>query len=278
MSVCERVAIVGLGLVGGSLARDLAARGVRVAAYDADAEHLAKAQEEGVVHEALDATLIGVRSAEIIILAVPVDAAIVILRRLAPLAANARLITDVGSTKARIVATAVAAGLGSRFVGAHPMAGGHRSGWGASCTNLFERAPVYLCPAANASESSICLATALWQELGGRPVPMNAEEHDRKLAWTSHLPHVVSAAVGLALEGAGLGRHDLGPGGRDVTRLAGSSPEMWTAIAHDNAAAIGTALAAAEAEIAAFRRALAEPNPTALRERFTAARAWFAAH
>src|SRR5215217_4372824 len=116
MSVCESAAIVGLGLIGGSIARDLAARGVRVCAYDANADQLAMAVREGVVHEALDATLAGARDAEIIIVAVPVDSAVVVLRRLAAHSARAKLVTDVGSTKARIVATAMEAGFGERFV------------------------------------------------------------------------------------------------------------------------------------------------------------------
>ena len=104
---------------------------------------------------------------------------------------------------------------------------------------------------------------------------MSAEQHDLKLAWTSHLPHMVSTALALALARAGVDRADLGPGGRDVTRLAGSSPEMWTAIALENAPAIDSALAAAEVEIAAFRRALAQTDAAALHERFSAARIWF---
>jgi prephenate dehydrogenase len=104
---------------------------------------------------------------------------------------------------------------------------------------------------------------------------MDAERHDQQLAWTSHLPHIVSTAVALALAGAGVGREDLGPGGRDITRLAGSSPDVWTAIASENAVALDDALAAAEVEIAAFRHALALSDTHALRERFTAANTWF---
>ncbi|HMA25038.1 MAG TPA: prephenate dehydrogenase/arogenate dehydrogenase family protein, partial [Gemmatimonadaceae bacterium] len=123
------VAIVGLGLIGGSLARDLAERGVHVRAYDADPYHLRSALRDGFVAEAMDATLGGVCDAEIVIVAVPVDAATEVLRQIAPYAGNAKLITDVGSTKSRIVALAGELGLGGRFVGSHPMAGDHRSGW-----------------------------------------------------------------------------------------------------------------------------------------------------
>ena len=275
MSVCESAAIVGLGLVGGSIARDLAARGVRVSGFDAHDGHLAKALAENIVHESLDASLTGAKDVELIVIAVPVDETVDVLHRLAAVGPRARLITDVGSTKARIVATARDVGLGNRFVGAHPMAGGHRSGWDASASGLFEGARVYLCPADGAADGALHMARALWEALGGRPTCIDAAEHDRTLAWTSHLPHVASAAVALALARVGFGRHDLGPGGRDITRLAGSSPAMWTAIARENARDIDAALAAAEEEIAGFRRALATLDGNALRERFTAARDWF---
>jgi prephenate dehydrogenase len=275
MTACTSAAVIGLGLIGGSLSRDLAARGVRVRAYDANADHLASALRDGVVHEALDSTLAGVAGAEVVVIAVPVDAAIEILGRLEPFTTDARLITDVGSTKARIVASANDISLGDRFVGSHPMAGGHRSGWDASSSGLFDGAPVYLCPTSRANEDTRSLADAFWRDLGARPICMDAERHDNQLAWTSHLPHIVSTALALTLAHANVGRMDLGPGGRDVTRLAGSSADVWTAIAHDNAAAIDSALAAAEVEIAGFRRALAGNDAVELHERFSAARNWF---
>lgn len=275
MSVCENAAIVGLGLVGGSIARDLAARGVRVSGFDAHDGYLAKALRDGIVHTALDASLAGVSDVDLVVIAVPVDEAVAVLERIAKVTMRARLVTDVGSTKARIVATARTLGLGNRFVGAHPMAGGHRSGWDASTSGLFDGAHVYLCPAFGATDDALNVAKAFWEMLGGRPVCIDAEEHDRTLAWTSHLPHVASAAVALALARVGFGRTDLGPGGRDITRLAGSSPAMWTAIARENAEEIDAALAAAEDEIAAFRRALATADVDDLRGRFTAAREWF---
>jgi len=275
MTACTSAAVIGLGLIGGSLSRDLAARGVRVRAYDADADHLASALRDGVVHEALDSTLAGVAGAEVIVIAVPVDAAIEILGRLEPFAAGARLITDVGSTKARIVASAIDVGLGDRFIGSHPMAGGHRSGWNASSAGLFEGAPVYLCPTSRTSDDTHAIADAFWRDVGARPLCMDAERHDNQLAWTSHLPHIVSTALALTLAQANVGRMDLGPGGRDVTRLAGSSADVWTAIALDNAAAIDGALAAAEVEIAGFSRALARNDAVELHESFSAARKWF---
>jgi prephenate dehydrogenase len=182
---------------------------------------------------------------------------------------------DVGSTKVRIVESAQKLGLGSRFIGAHPMAGDHRSGWHASRAGLFTDAPVYLCPPRDATADSMQLARMFWLDLGARPERMSAEQHDLKLAWTSHLPHMVSAALALALARTGVDRIYLGPGGRDVTRLAGSSPEMWTAIALENAAAIEGALRQTEREIATLRDSIKRADQEDLRRRFEAARLWY---
>src|SRR5215204_2913141 len=141
----EQVAIVGLGLIGGSLARDLSALGIRVSGYDSDATQLAAAARMTVIASALDDTLDGIQRADIVVIATPVDAAVDILRRIAVTVSRVPLITDVGSTKARIVEAARTLGLADHFVGSHPMAGDHRSGFEASRAGLFVDAPVYLC-------------------------------------------------------------------------------------------------------------------------------------
>jgi prephenate dehydrogenase len=271
----DRATVVGVGLIGGSIARELASRGVHVQGFDENRDDLDAAVQAGAVHEPLDDSLSGVRDSGIIVIAVPVDSAIDVLARVAPRAAKASLITDVGSTKARIVAAAAGLGIGAQFVGSHPIAGDHRSGWAASRLGLFGGACVYLCPSPDTSQAIVERATALWRELGAHPALLSADEHDRRVAWTSHLPHVVANALALALAQAGTRRAELGPGGRDVTRLAGSSPEMWAAILRENADAIDSALAAAEREIEGLRNDIARDDADALRRRFAVARAWF---
>jgi prephenate dehydrogenase len=274
MTTFDSAAIIGLGLIGGSVARDLAALGVRVTAYDPDATRVAAAIRTNVVSGALPESLEGVDDVDVIVLATPVDEAIDVLRRVAPHATRAKLITDVGSTKARIVETAHAVGIGDRFVGAHPMAGDHRSGWEASRTRLFADARVYLCTNAEVSHETLQLAHTFWRQLGACPKEMTADQHDLELAWTSHLPHMVSASLALALARAGVGRDYLGPGGRDVTRLAGSSPEMWTAIALDNAEALEAAMQEAEREIASLRAAIKRADRQELSGLLAEARKW----
>jgi len=268
-------AVIGLGLIGGSVARDLAALGLRVSAYDADPTQLGAAMRDGVVHHRLSDTLEGLETADLVVIAVPVDEALEVLKRGARHLTRATLITDVGSTKARIVALASELGIGERFVGSHPMAGDHRSGWSASRAGLFMNAPVYLCASSNTVPQALTVADGLWRALGARPIEMDAIAHDEWLAWTSHLPHMMAVVLGLTLGEGGVTRDDLGPGGRDMTRIAGSSPDMWTAIAVDNAPSIEATLAVAEREIGALREEIARRDGAALHARFTAARGWF---
>lgn len=271
----QTAAVIGLGLIGGSVARDLSALGLRVTGYDADNMQLARAVDDGVVHASLDASLRGIADVDLVVLAIPVDAALDVMRRAAPYLGHVSLITDVGSTKAKIVALASELGLGSRFVGAHPMAGDHRSGWNASRTGLFVDAPLYLCATTDCHPRAMEASHALWKALGARTIEIDAELHDEKLAWTSHMPHMIAVVLGLTLGAGGVRRDELGPGGRDMTRIAGSSPEMWTAIAVDNARAIDAALEVAEREIGRLRGSLSRRDGAALREQFVAARAWF---
>lgn len=267
--------VIGLGLIGGSVARDLAALGFRVSAFDADAAQLALATRDRVVQHQLDSSFEGLRGLDIVVIAVPVDKALEVLRAAAPFLGDTRLITDVGSTKAGIVDLAEKLGLGAQFVGAHPMAGDHRSGWNASRRGLFVDAPLYLCRAPSTSADAMSLSHELWRALGARPIEMDAREHDVRLAWTSHLPHMIAVTLGLTLGAGNVTRDDLGPGGRDMTRIAGSSPEMWTAIAVDNAEEIDRTLAVAEREIAHARAALQSRDEGELRRWFQAGRAWF---
>lgn len=265
--------VIGLGLVGGSVARDLAARGVRVLAYDRDPATIDQARAEGVVAEPMDASLAGLRDAEVVIVAVPVTSLSDVLAA-APRLPNARLITDVGSTKRSAIATAEVLGIGERFVGSHPMAGDHRSGWTASRQGLFANARVYLCRTQHTREDAISLAQELWRALDACPEVIAADAHDHLVAYASHLPQTVSTALALALADAGVSRALLGQGGRDATRLAGGSVEMWSAIAGDNADALLPAIAALEAQLQRLRGALERGDENAIRDILSAARAW----
>jgi len=270
----RRVGVVGLGLMGGSLARALAARGVRVLGFDRDQASLDAAVAEGMVHEALDDSLAGVERADVVVLATPVAATARLLTRLGDRLAGPSLIMDVASTKRSIVAAAEAAGLGPRYVGAHPLTGSHRSGWGASRASLFEEARVFLCPSSSTTPEALRLAESFWRSLRAGVEVLDAETHDAQMAWRSHLPQAVSTALALTLRQANVTRSALGPGGRDMTRLAGGDPDLWTGIVSDNAPAVLQALQAMEQQLRYFRERLAA-GEDGVRECFADGRDWF---
>lgn len=267
-------AVLGLGLMGGSLARDLAARRVRVLGYDRDRSALDRARADGVLERALDDTLDGVEDADVVVFALPVGAAVELVARAAPRLGGARLVTDTGSTKRSIVAACEAAGIGSRFVGAHALAGDHRSGWSAARTGLFEGARVFLCAAPSTQATAIASAEGFWSSLGAHPEWIDAAAHDAQLAWSSHLPQLAASSLALALQEAGIARAQLGPGGRDSTRLAASAPDMWLAIARDNADHLAPALAALEQQLRRVRQALEGGDETALEGMLRTAQRW----
>jgi len=270
----RRVGVVGLGLMGGSLARALAARGVQVLGFDRDRDSLDAAVAEGMVHEPLDDSLAGVERADVVVLATPVAATARLLTRLGNRLAGPALIMDVASTKRSIVAAAEAAGLGPRYVGAHPLTGSHRSGWGASRASLFEEARVFLCPSSSTTPDALRLAESFWRSLRAGVEVLDADTHDEQMAWRSHLPQAVSTALALTLRQANVARSALGPGGRDMTRLAGGDPDLWTGIVGDNAPAILQALDAMEQQLRYFRERLAA-GEDGVRECFSDGRDWF---
>lgn len=265
------VAVIGLGLIGGSITRDLHARGIPVLGADARAENLRLAAAEGCITP-VGADLAELRDASLVVIATPVDVALELLPQVARAAGPEAIVTDTGSTKRAIVGAAEQAGIAERFVGSHPLAGHHHSGWKSSVLGLFMRERVYLAPTAATREESVASVAAFWERLGALPQLVDASAHDELLGWTSHLPQLVSSALAASLARAGVPHAALGPGGRDMTRLAGSDPAMWTAIAGQNAEVLREALEAFAEEIAALRESLEDPG--ALRERLEAGKGW----
>lgn len=270
----RRAAVLGLGLMGGSLARDLAAAGVEVLGHDRDPEAVRAARAAGAVRAGLGPGLEGAETADLLVVAVPVSAAEAALAAALPRLRPDCVLTDLGSTKRSIGEAAARLGVADRFVGSHPLTGDHRSGWDASRPDLYAGATVYLCPTPATRPDALERVHGLWVALGARPEVVDAAEHDQRLAWSSHLPQVASTALAEALAAAGVGPAALGPGGRDATRLAASSPELWSAICLDNAACIEPAVAALEEVLADLRRALREGDAVALQRHFAASRAW----
>jgi prephenate dehydrogenase len=268
------VAIAGLGLIGGSLARDLTVAGVRVIGYDADRATIREALTAGIIEGTLGPDLAGVEDADALVVAAPVARAVELLKVAAPRARGLRLVTDVGSTKHRITMTAARHGLAHNFIGAHPLTGDHRSGWTASRSGLFRGARVFLTPIPSAGPEALATARALWGGVGARIEEIDAAEHDRSMAWISHLPQAASTALALVLAAEGIELDDLGPGGRDLTRLAASSPTLWSEIALENRAALSAAVHSLEEQLRRFRGTLESMDEGSIQEIFAAGNHW----
>lgn len=238
-----RVAIVGLGLVGGSLARALSARGHHVIGVDG-----APARRRARAARAVSATMAtaeeAARSADLLVLAAPPRANLALLRRVARCCRDGLVVTDVGSVKGPIAREARRLGL-TRFVGGHPVAGNEGSGFGASSARLFEGRSWILTP--SAEPSALRRVRAMVRAVGARPVLMEADPHDRALAFLSHVPQIVSWALLEAALHDEVARRLLalaGPGFRDMTRLARSPRPLWREILAQNRVEVARALRA----------------------------------
>jgi len=269
----RRVTVVGLGLLGGSIAA--AARERRAAECVVGVARLretaAAALRAGFVDEAGHEVERGVRGAELVVLATPLGAMPELLRRAAPGLAEGCIVTDVGSVKGRLGETLP--GLlppGVHYVGAHPMAGSHRRGLDAARADLLEGAPCVVAPAPGAPPAATARVRAFFEALGARVLERDPQRHDAEVAWISHLPHALAFAYAHALADAPAGAAELrGPGFRDFTRIAWSDPELWAEILCDNRKALAGPLGRAAARLAELARAIEQGDAEAV-ERFLA--------
>jgi prephenate dehydrogenase len=223
------VGVVGLGAVGGSLARALAAlpeppalRGSSRSEADVRAACEAGLLERPCADAAEVAA--GVRC---LVIAVPLAATEGVLREASATLPADALVLDVGSLQGPPLAEAGRVGLAARFVACHPMAGTEASGFAAARADLFVDAPVWLSTGLDAADGVASAAEVFWRALGARPAWIEPEDHDARMVVASHLPQLVANALARVLEQGGLVPGDLGPGGSDMTRLAGSDPDMW---------------------------------------------------
>jgi prephenate dehydrogenase len=276
MTETRTVAVIGLGLIGGSLARDLAAAGWRVLGFDSDAGALEAARHDGVLDVALDASMKGIADTDVVVVATPIPALMSTLEAIAGRVGGEALVMDTGSTKRSALEAAHAVGLADQFVGSHPMAGSHLGGWSAARTGMFRGATVYLCRTPSTRIELFVRANELWSLTGAIPREIDATEHDTRVAFTSHVPHATAAALARAMSRAGLSHADLGPGGRDALRLAASSPTLWTGIMLDNAEAMLAALEAFGVQIEELRAALRRGDDKAIHRFLQRARDWAA--
>lgn len=249
-----RLAIVGVGLLGGSVARAARARGLagHIVGIGRDRERLAPALKDGTLDAVTTDLAEGVRDADLIVLAATVLANDRLLAQVWQAAAPGAVVTDVGSTKRGIVAAAERLGAHPRvrFVGSHPMAGSERSGYAIARDDLFDGATVIVTPTETADPDAVKAVVGFWEATGARVTTMDPDTHDRAVAAISHLPHVVAWALVDAVARFEPAAMDVAARGfKDTTRIAASDPLVWKEILLANRDAV-------VASLRAFRGAL----------------------
>ena len=240
----KNITILGLGLMGASLALALKKRGYacRITGYARRPETLAQALDQGVVDVACSDVSDAVSDADIVVICVPIwsiaKLAELIVRALKPGA----VVTDVGSTKSALLKTMdpLFAGGEVHFVGSHPIAGSEKTGLDAGDPDLYQGRLTIVCPSDTTPDAAEQAVAELWQAAGSEVVEMSPSEHDAMLASTSHLPHMVAAALARSVaDGAPADKADYcGTGFKDTTRVASGSADMWVDIIDTNRAAL----------------------------------------
>ena len=267
----RRLSLVGLGLLGGSVAKAARAEGLadEIVAVGRERERLEPALRDGVVDRISTRLEEGVAGSDFCLLATPVATLTALLPAVWPALPADAVLTDVGSTKASIVEAAEALGRARplAFVGSHPMAGSEQSGYRVSRRDLFRGATVILTPTERTDSHAVKRVGAFWEALGGRLVILDPVTHDRATAAISHLPHLVADALVDAVVRMDPRFFEVaGRGFRDTTRIAASDPRVWREIFQENRAGLTEALTSFRAALDELERLLAVGDVTAIEE------------
>ena len=280
MTRFERVAVIGVGLIGGSFALALkSANACRtVVGAGRNPENLRLALERGVIDAVAATPAEAARNADLVLVAVPVAQSAPVFQAIAPVLGARAVITDAGSTKRNVVAAARAA-LGerlARFVPAHPVAGAETGGAAAAQAGLFQGRRVVLAPLPETAPDALGHAEAAWRACGARLYRMSPQEHDAVFAAVSHLPHLLAYAlvrdIASRANAAQLFGYAAG-GFRDFTRIASSDPEMWRDICTANGEALLAELDRYSAQLGTLRAAIERGDGEALERMLAEARA-----
>jgi prephenate dehydrogenase len=270
------VAVIGAGLVGGSIALASRAAGVpSVRVHDADPAVRARAGQLGLGTVVSDTVEAAVAGAQLVFVATPAEAVPDVVARLAALVAPGTILTDAASLKSRLMLDVESrlraqGGDPGRFVGGHPMAGSERSGPDAADGSLFQGATWVLTPTAETDDDALHVVSGFLRRLGARVLVLPPDRHDELVALVSHLPQLVASTLadvaGRAVETTGEAVLAVAGGGfRDTTRIAASDPDLWLGILRGNQAAVLETLDAYRDQLDDVRTALAGEDWAALR-------------
>jgi cyclohexadieny/prephenate dehydrogenase len=277
----DTVAVIGLGLIGSSVARGIKARGLarNVIGYDLSSAVRARAAELGLCDEIAATPAAAIGRARLVVIAVPVGATAEAVAAIAPHLKDGAVLTEVGSVKASVIRQVTPLlPEGVAFVPGHPIAGTEHSGPDAGFAELFEGRWCILTPCERSTEPAVAQVAALWRGLGSGVEIMTPEHHDIVLAITSHIPHLIAFnIVGTAADVEDVTQSEVikfsAGGFRDFTRIAASDPVMWRDVFLNNKEAVLEMLGRFSEDLAALQRMIRWDDGEALLELFTRTRA-----
>ncbi|MFN3423939.1 MAG: prephenate/arogenate dehydrogenase family protein [Novosphingobium meiothermophilum] len=276
----RQITIVGLGLLGGSIGLAVQAflPGARVVGYDADPVVRSAAKARGLAHRIADEAHGAAQGSDLVIFCVPVGAMGAAARAIAPGLSSEALVSDVGSSKATVAAALAEALPGHHIIPAHPVAGTERSGPDAGFAALFRNRWCIVTPPADADPGLCARLIAFWEGLGARVETMDADHHDKVLAVTSHLPHLIAyTIVGTASDLEQVTQSEVikysAGGFRDFTRIAASDPTMWRDVFLSNRDAVLEMLQRFTEDLTELQKAIRKGDGTFLFDHFTRTRA-----
>ncbi len=277
--VINKLCIIGVGLIGGSLARALKKSGAvgEVIGSGRNTAHLEKAKSLGVIDAFETDISLAVKGCDMVVVAVPLGAMQSVFEKIAPVITSDMIITDVGSAKGSVVKAAQAAfkDIPATLVPGHPIAGTEKSGVEASFPELYENRRIIITPLETSSTTAISKVKSMWQACGADVIETTIEHHDEVLAATSHLPHMLAFSLvdTLAKMDAKNEIFDFAAGGfRDFTRIASSDPDMWRDICLANGDALVEMIKKFSDDLHLLSEAIEKNDSSYLKETFLRAK------
>jgi prephenate dehydrogenase len=280
MNMLNKIGFIGLGLIGGSIAKAAKKNNLAktLVAYDLNRSALVTAQSEGIIDQCATQIDESFADCNIIFLCCPISINIATYKQLSSIVNDSCIITDVGSTKSEIVEAIEGTNKSLQFIGGHPMVGSEKSGYTASKTYLFENAYYIMTPTQTTSKESIQVLEQFISDIKAIPIIISPQYHDFVTAVISHVPHVIASSLvncANALDDEDHLMHLLAAGGfKDLTRIASSSPKVWENICLSNSINIVNVIDYFIDNMTAIKKAISQNNPKEIYQFFDEAKSY----